>query len=648
VSGGLNIAEHEQALLLSASHSSLEFAVDGSGFRLLMQQRLLLQTGRAWAKPCGRLQHWHADGDEAILTFQRGTHGYGRLHIRALPNGWRLSWDQPTYETFDLSAGVHWYGQGELVHQRYPLEQLSLWEAPLLTWDNGATGLGNIQTPAWLCATGVALLVENATDSLQVGFNAPPAHLQPPSWDLSAAQAPAAERPPVASAESSGLLTLHDSKQPLQYAILVGENVREACAHLIAILGKPERTPPEDYLRQPIWTTWARYKTAIDQAVVLRYAEEIRAHGYAGGTFGIDDKWQRAYGDNAFDPERFPDPKGMVQVLNQLGFNVTVWVHPFFVAESPNTQEAIQRGYLIKHAERDEPYPVIWWQGLGYLLDVSNPEALAWYAEKLRALQEQVGLAGYKFDAGEAGFFPAEARTHTPIHRNEYSARWAAFAAQHFPHSEVRTGWFSQKLPLLFRQWDRFSTWGYDNGLASVISTALMLSVTGYPFTLPDMIGGNAYGALLPDKELFIRWTQASALMLAMQFSIAPWDFDAETVAICRKYTDLHVALADERLSAARRAVQDGTPIVRPLWWDAPGDIAALSIADQYLMGRYLVAPVVTPNSVARDVYLPSGTWRDYWSGERYESDGMWLRAYPAPLDVLPLFVRQEDGRSAP
>jgi alpha-glucosidase (family GH31 glycosyl hydrolase) len=83
------------------------------------------------------------------------------------------------------------------------------------------------------------------------------------------------------------------------------------------------------------------------------------------------------------------------------------------------------------------------------------------------------------------------------------------------------------------------------------------------------------------------------------------------------------------------------------LWWDAPEDIAALSIADQYLMGRYLVAPVVTPNSAVRDVYLPSGTWRDYWSGERYHSDGMWLRAYPAPLDVLPLFVREEDGRSA-
>ncbi|MCS6872667.1 MAG: glycoside hydrolase family 31 protein [Anaerolineae bacterium] len=648
MSAALRVTEHEQRLTLSAAHSTLEFATDGSGFYMLVGEHLVMRTGQGWSAPCGRLCLWQVEGDEALLTFYRGTHGYGRLRVRALPNGWEFAWDQPTRDTFDLSVGVHWYGQGELVHQRYPLDQLSLWEAPLLTWDNGATGLGNIQTPAWLCATGVALLVTNATDSLQVGFNAPPSHVAPPSWDLSAAQAPAAMRPPLASPESDDLLTLHDPNQPLNYLILVGDHVRAACQALINALGKPERTPPEAYLRQPIWTTWARYKTAINQDVVLRFAEEIRAHGFAGGTFGIDDKWQRAYGDNALDPERFPDPKGMVRALNQLGFNVTLWVHPFFVPESQNTQEAIRRGYLVKQPERDEPYPVLWWQGLGYLLDVSNPEALAWYADKLRALQNEIGLAGYKFDAGEANYLPADGRTYAPIHRNEYSKRWTAFAAEHFPYCEVRTGWFSQTLPVLFRQWDRFSTWGYDNGLASVISTALMLSATGYPFTLPDMIGGNAYGDLVPDKELLIRWTQASALMLAMQFSIAPWDFDAETVTICRKYTDLHVSLAEERLAAAQRAVQDGTPVVRPLWWDAPEDIVALRVADQYLMGKYLAAPVITPQTTARDVYLPRGTWRDYWTGEYYASSGMWLRSYPAPLDVLPLFVRADEEQSAP
>ena len=40
---------------------------------------------------------------------------------------------------------------------------------------------------------------------------------------------------------------------------------------------------------------------------------------------------------------------------------------------------------------------------------------------------------------------------------------------------------------------DKHSTWGYDNGLKSMIPTALVMGIVGYPFVLPDMIGGNGY-----------------------------------------------------------------------------------------------------------------------------------------------------------
>lgn len=55
----------------------------------------------------------------------------------------------------------------------------------------------------------------------------------------------------------------------------------------------------------------------------------------------------------------------------------------------------------------------------------------------------------------------------------------------------------------------------------------------GYPFCLPDMIGGNAYFGQRPDPELLVRWTQANALMPAMQFSIAPWDLSKEAEQLC-------------------------------------------------------------------------------------------------------------------
>lgn len=103
----LQIAEQEQRLILSAAHSSLEFATDGGGFRLFIRGRLVLQTGAGWGAPCHRLSLWQAEGDTALLTFMRGTHGYGRLRLRAWSNGWQLAWDQrPATPSTSPSASI--------------------------------------------------------------------------------------------------------------------------------------------------------------------------------------------------------------------------------------------------------------------------------------------------------------------------------------------------------------------------------------------------------------------------------------------------------------------------------------------------------------------------------------------------------------
>lgn len=54
------------------------------------------------------------------------------------------------------------------------------------------------------------------------------------------------------------------------------------------------------------------------------------------------------------------------------------------------------------------------------------------------------------------------------------------------------------------------------------------MNLVGYPFVLPDMVGGNQYNNEKTTKELFIRWLQANTFMPAIQFSVLPWDFDTE------------------------------------------------------------------------------------------------------------------------
>lgn len=330
----------------------------------------------------------------------------------------------------------------------------------------------------------------------------------------------------------------------VRVALCATANAAEACKMALQTLSPPKQMPSAEVLRAPIWTTWARYKSRVTQAKVLQYAKEITDRGLQRSVMEIDDRWQVAYGDLSFDLQKFPDPVAMVDELHDLGFKVTTWVHPFVEEKSAAYQEGAAKGYFVgcdtagTHSggasgplgwlsERlsSGPPPVVplapggsapgffaWWNTPPVAaLDVTNPEAVDWFVGRLRALQEATGIDGFKFDAGEPCFLPRRPRTHTPLATPaDYTRLYVQRVAGQFAGgvSEVRTGHQTQDVAVFCRMGDRFSTWDSANGLRSLIPTLLTSGVLGYPFCLPDMIGGNAYFNRHPDAELLVRWTQ--------------------------------------------------------------------------------------------------------------------------------------------
>ena len=342
----------------------------------------------------------------------------------------------------------------------------------------------------------------------------------------------------------------------------------------------------------------------------------------------------------------------MVAELNRKGFRVTLWVHPFASILSAAYYEIDAKGGSLYISDRllGLPMSVVWWDGLGALLDVTNQAAIDSFAHRLARLKSRYGVHSFKFDAGETSWIPPAGRTHRPLDNpNEYTRRFAELAFDSDPHNrsqEVRAAVGVQHLPMFVRLLDKASQWGSDNGLRSVIPHVLTLGLAGYPFVLPDMIGGNAYnGALiwlsvLPERELFIRWMALTALMPAMQFSVTPWDYDDATVEAARRMCALHKRYAGKMVALAREATRTGAPIIRPLWWIAPQDDVAQTIDSQFLLGDdLLVAPVVQRGASTRDVYLPAGRWRDELRGSIH-SGGAWLTDYKASLYELPHFTK--------
>ena len=66
---------------------------------------------------------------------------------------------------------------------------------------------------------------------------------------------------------------------------------------------------------------------------------------------------------------------------------------------------------------------------------------------------------------------------------------------------EVRTSVASQHVPIFSRLMDKDSHWRRDNGLLSLIPSVLLYGILGYPFVLPDMIGGNAYNSIFIHRQ---------------------------------------------------------------------------------------------------------------------------------------------------
>jgi alpha-glucosidase (family GH31 glycosyl hydrolase) len=121
-----------------------------------------------------------------------------------------------------------------------------------------------------------------------------------------------------------------------------------------------------------------------------------------------------------------------------------------------------------------------------------------------------------------------------------------------------------------------------------------------------------------------------------------PYVYGEPFTSVNRKYLKLKLRLTPYMYTLCNDASETGTPAVRALVLEFPGDPMTWGTATQYeyMLGKsLLVAPVYTNKATRDSIYLPEGKWFDYWDGTIYTGN-TFLNTYPAPLDKLPLFVK--------
>lgn len=428
-----------------------------------------------------------------------------------------------------------------------------------------------------------------------------------------------------------------------------------------ALTGAPRMPAPWAY------GPWIWRDENRDQAEVLDDVATLRALDLPTSGMWIDRPYASAVNTFDFKPSQFPDPPAMVAAMHAAGLQVALWHVPYLSESAPALrQEATERGYF---PTRTATLLNSW----GKPLDFTQEAARTWWQGLLRRYTD-LGVVGFKLDYAEdvlpalyltrnEWLFADGSDDRTMHHR--YTVLYHQVYDELLPEDGgfllCRAGrWGSQRHTSIIWPGDLDATFTrhrevFTNregqsvngvgGMAASVAMMVNLSASGFPFYAADT-GGYRHSP--PSKELFIRWAQQTAFSAVMQVgdssSQPPWEFtpengrDQEAVDIYRTYARWHLRLFPYVWTLAQRMADTGLPIIRPVGLAYPE--AGVHPSDEYLLGAdILVAPILQEGARQRDVFLPSGNWVDFHSGQLHAGGSTITAA--APLDTMPLYVRE-------
>ncbi len=350
-----------------------------------------------------------------------------------------------------------------------------------------------------------------------------------------------------------------------------------------------------------------------------------------------------------FQPERFGDFRSLTRELEQNHIKPVAIIDPG-VKLDPGYRiydEGEAQGHFAKNPN-GTTYVGEVWPGKAVFPDFSRSETRQWWAQQIQDMVH-AGVRGIWNDMNEPANFTGQLPDDVQFHDGNHLAMHNVYG--HLMAQATYDGLLQAdgKRPFVltracFAGSQRFcSGWTGDNhSLWTHIQLSLVqmmnLGLSGMYMTGSD-VGGFGSDCT---PELLIRWTQAGCLSPFFRNHYAkgtrnqePYAFDEATTDACRKAIDLRYHLLPYLYDLAH----EDLPMLRPLVLEYPDDPQVANISDQYLIGdKLLVAPVLNPGVSARAVYLPKGTWYDYYTGKRY-SGGRYILAQ-APLDCLPLFAK--------
>ena len=303
----------------------------------------------------------------------------------------------------------------------------------------------------------------------------------------------------------------------------------------------------------------------------------------------------------SWDEDKFPTPLRMQAELARTGRKMVTIIDPHLRAEDDYAvyAKAKERNLLVRTADNSSHFEGECWPGNSAWVDYLQPAARDYWAS-LFTPDAYAGSSATLYtwnDMNEPSVFKSVEITMPPTLMH-HDADGVAFE-----HRELHNmyGMFmtmatqqGQKLAYptrrpfvltraFFAGSQRYAAvWTGDNKaswahLAASTPMLLSLSVAGIPFVGADV--GGFFGN--PDPSLLVRWYQAAVfhpfLRAHAEFKTKrrePWLFGDEVTRQVRVALSLRYALLPYLYTCFAAHARDGTLVMRPMWWEFPGDPA--------------------------------------------------------------------------
>ena len=353
----------------------------------------------------------------------------------------------------------------------------------------------------------------------------------------------------------------------------------------------------------------------------------------------------------------YPGLREKIREYKEKGIRFLAYNNCYLVSDGDLYREAKERGYFATARDGGE-YLVDFGEFDCGVIDLTNPDAYAWYKDCIKTYILDLGIDGWMADFGE--YLPTDIKLHSGESPMTAHNHWPALWAKCNYDAVVESGklgeavYFmraggtgSQKFCTLLWAGDQSVDFSTHDGLPTTIVAALSAGMSGCGLSHSDIGGYTSLFGNTRTKELFLRWAEMAVFTPVMRThecnrpdeNFQYYD-DADTMERFAALVDIHVALKPYLKSLVAENAERGMPVQRPLFVHYPEDEEAYNLQTEYLFGRdLLVAPVLEEGVDTWEVYLPDDRWIHIWSGEAYS--GGQIRV-PAPMGQPPVFYRKD------